>query len=272
MKIAKVFQQDMIQDEILTDMLELVSIFFLYIKAIKLNVLFIFHSEPTDACFFDQCYPAPKNLLLGRENAIFATSTCGTEGVTQYCPLNFPHSKTKCPTCHTKEYTKGTDFHHGIKHVIKSGRNTSRTWWQSENGVEMVSIQLNLEQKYSFKKLTLIFASLRPAAMLIEHSKDFGLSWEVYRYFAKNCNQYFPYSQRELTTSTDIICDENHSDISSHLGGEVQFSLFDSNANRAVRSIQAQNDLSIITNIRVNFTKIHNFHEEMRDRVTQLIL
>lgn len=217
-----------------------------------LKEIYILHGTETQACWFGACYPPISNLLIGRNDRLSASSTCGTNGAEQYYPspgLRLPPKKW--PVCHTTNETQDNTTNHRIEHVIH--KKIPRTWWQSENGEEMVSIDLKLEQKYRFKSLFITFSSVRPAAMLIERSSDFGRTWNVYRYFAKDCAAAFPDVPLMHRAYDEVFCDESSSHEMPKANGQVKYHLEELN--------QDNENMFAITNLRINFTKLH-YNEE----------
>uniref|UniRef100_A0A8D3CQ06 Laminin, beta 4 n=1 Tax=Scophthalmus maximus TaxID=52904 RepID=A0A8D3CQ06_SCOMX len=226
--------------------------------------------ELQDQCPVSSCSPQLGDLMLGRAAQLSASSTCGLDGPHNYCIIGYLEEEKKCFTCDSRlSYNHYNNQNsHRIENIITTFDPERKTkWWQSENGVHQVSIQLDLETVFQFSHLVLSFKSFRPAAMLVERSKDFGRTWKVFRYFAEDCSLHFPSASNEPADSVDdIICDSRYSGSEPSTDGEVVLKALDpvfEIQNPYAPNIQ---DLITLTNIRVNFTRLFTLGDTLSRR------
>lgn len=226
------------------------------------------------ACELSSCYPATGNLLIGREARLTASSTCGLYDRERYCIVSHLEERTKCFWClSTNNTINQPDLNHRVQNIIyKYYPGTKyKSWWQSENGKENVTIQLDMEAEFHLTHIIIQFKTFRPAAMLIERSSDFGKTWRVYRYFAHNCDETYPFvpkhTQRNLT---EVVCESRYSGVSPSTEGEVIFRVLPPNINVVNPYSEEVQNLLRMTNLRINFTKLHTLGDDLLDNRYQI--
>lgn len=201
-------------------------------------------------CSRGGCYPAVGDLLIGRSDHLRASSTCGMEWPENYCT---PYGKAQLKCCRCDSREPYTAVSHRIINVVPQVGHLR--WWQSENGVNDVSLQFDLNRRFQLSDVTLDFRSPRPARMLIERSFDSGKTWQVYQYLAFNCAASFPHiRQGRPQNLKDVRCQELQGD-PTH-GGKIQFSPMAMAFSVPVSKSQQIHELGPFTNLRINLTQL----------------
>ncbi|KAM8976348.1 laminin subunit beta-3 [Pelodytes ibericus] len=218
----------------------------MWLSIILLVLPSLLHAQ--NDCSNGACYPAVGDLLIGRTNYLRASSTCGLQKPESYCT---PYGETQMQCCRCDSREPFTTISHRIINVLSPIGHLR--WWQSENGVEPVIIQFDLDRKFQLSDVTLDFRSPRPANMVIERSLDHGKTWQVYQYLAYDCAASFPLvSQGRPQSLEDVRCQELQGDPMQ--GGKIRFSPLD--LAQSVPASQRMQRLGEFTNLRMTFNKL----------------
>ena len=107
-----------------------------YIISFSLLVYQVMSQNPCDK---RSCYPATGDLMIGRADQLFASSTCGMIEAEDYCIVSHLLDDNECFVCDVNE----TENNHEPRKMISNfNGKKEKTWWQSENAVEEVYIQV----------------------------------------------------------------------------------------------------------------------------------
>nr|XP_012314664.1 laminin subunit beta-3 [Aotus nancymaae] len=205
------------------------------------------------ACSRGACYPPVGDLLVGRTRFLRASSTCGLTKPETYC-TQYGEWQMKCCKCDSRQPHNYNS--HRVENVVSSSG--PMRWWQSQNDVSPVSLQLDLDRKFQLQDVMMEFKGPMPAGMLIERSSDFGKTWRVYQYLAADCTSAFPRVRQGRPQSwQDVRCQSLPQRPNARLnGGKVQLNLMDLASGIPATPSQKIQELGEITNLRVNFTRM----------------
>ncbi|CAN9508481.1 unnamed protein product [Ophioblennius macclurei] len=141
-------------------------------------------------CESRACNPRMGNLALGRR--VLTQTVCGNNATERYCAYADPDANLACGEARCAKCNAALPpLSHLADAMCDSSFRHPNTWWQSAEGAESETVQLDLETEFYFTHLIAVFRSPRPAAMTLERSQDFGRSWKMLQYFAANCSAAF---------------------------------------------------------------------------------
>ncbi|KAF4097130.1 laminin subunit beta-3 [Onychostoma macrolepis] len=152
-------------------------------------------------CWRGACYPAMGDLLLGREQNLRSSSTCGLMGSEVVCT---PHGQWKMKCCPCDSRNPAAYNAHTIQNVISTAG--PNRWWQSKKDVSPVTLQLDLDGMYHLETVLFSFKGPRPDALIVERTRDFGRTWQPVLYMATNCPSTFP----QMSTSFPRSLEETY--------------------------------------------------------------
>uniref|UniRef100_A0A8D2KYR6 Laminin subunit beta 3 n=1 Tax=Varanus komodoensis TaxID=61221 RepID=A0A8D2KYR6_VARKO len=204
-------------------------------------------------CSHGACYPPVRDLLVGRIHHLKASSTCGLVQPETYCT---PYGEWQIKCCRCDSRTPHVFYSHRVENVLSStgdGR-----WWQSQNDVDHVSLQLDLDKRFQLSSILMDFRSPLPVGMVIERSTDFGKTWKIYQYLSTDCATSFPRISRGLPqTWQDVRCQDIQTQHRPpQNGGKIEFNPVGLASGMMTSQSQRIKNLTEFTNLRVNFTQL----------------
>ncbi|KAJ8381534.1 hypothetical protein SKAU_G00023120 [Synaphobranchus kaupii] len=197
------------------------------------------------------CNPRMGNLALGRR--VLTQSVCGYNSTEPYCSYSDTAAGTAAGSCAAPKCGKCNAAHPHLAHLAAAMADSSfrhpDTWWQSAEGVQAETIQLDLETEFYFTHLIVVFRSPRPAAMTLERSQDFGRTWTALGYFAGNCTDAFGLEEG-VAGANGATCTSKYSGAFPCTRGEMIYRALSPWHSLDPYSMAAQQQLRV-TNLRV---------------------
>nr|XP_057923379.1 netrin-4 isoform X3 [Doryrhamphus excisus] len=213
----------------------------------------VFRVGVAPRCESRACNPRMGNLALGRR--VLTQTVCGNNGTEPYCAHTDPGlacGAAKCAKCNAAL----PHLSHLAAAMSDSSFRHPDTWWQSAEGVEAETVQLDLEAEFYFTHLIVVFRSPRPAAMTLERSQDFGRTWRLLQYYAANCSAAFGLPEGKAGSGRDgATCTSKYSKAYPCTRGEVIYRTLPKWESLDPFGPEGQQQLRV-TNIRIRLLKL----------------
>ncbi|XP_041851896.1 netrin-4-like [Melanotaenia boesemani] len=204
-------------------------------------------------CLDRACNPRMGNLAQGR--LLSTQSVCGYNSSEPFCFFQQTAAPRRRESCSAAECSRCNAAIPKQAHPPSAMSDSSfrypDTWWQSAEGVEEEKLQLDLETKFLFTHLILVFRSPRPVAMVLERSQDHGHTWKPLRYFSRHCEEVFGLAEGSPVRDGGATCTSKYSGAFPCTRGEVIYKALSPWHSLDPYGPAAQEQL-MITNLRVH--------------------
>ncbi|VDP09674.1 unnamed protein product [Soboliphyme baturini] len=163
-----------------------------------------------------RCVPDFVNAAFGKP--VVASSTCGQERPTRYCPTREHYEgPPRVPTvdeCHT---CGGDAGQHPASLLTDHNNPQDVTCWVSEPSTDYpsnVTLTLSLGKKYEVTYVSMQFCHRRPDSMAIYKSMDYGRTWIPFQFYSSQCKKLYgklPNVQISRHNEQEALCTDAHS-------------------------------------------------------------
>ncbi|XP_022915736.2 netrin-1 isoform X1 [Onthophagus taurus] len=189
---------------------------------------------PKDPCYDDD---RPKKCIPDFVNAAFnapvkASSTCGSNGPTQYCELdteNQGNNNSQNPKCHVCD-DRDAKNRFPATFLTDLNNPNNATCWRSDpfqpatsinSPPDNVTLVLSLGKKYELTYVSLQFCpkTPKPDSIAIFKSMDYGKTWQPFQFYSSQCRRVYGRANRATITKAneqEARCTDAH----RHAGGE----------------------------------------------------